>query len=247
MSLKKKQHEGFAKFFEKPTRENLRSLIKDNIGETDYLDFKREWPTYQSLAKHILALSNTQSGAITVGVEEKDDGTLDPKGLKEFLDKEKISKGISKYLPSEIDWDVYEFAYEDSEYSKLIGKKFQVILVNYDARRIPLLCQKAGEGIKENVVYVRKGTNSTEATHNDLQQIVNQRIETGYSSSHVLDLSAHLQQLKELYEQKETGGTLSSIAIMMAAVYGNKYKEYFEFIDKMIYRKKEKIIKLLDL
>lgn len=40
MKLAKSQHELFAQFFEEPTREKLRDLVKQNIGETDYLDFK---------------------------------------------------------------------------------------------------------------------------------------------------------------------------------------------------------------
>jgi len=245
MSLSKKQHEGFAKFFEKPTRESLRSLIKDNIGETDYLDFKEIWVSYLKLAKHILALSNTGGGAIIVGVKENDDGTTEAVGIDDFKDKEKIYKGLSKYLPNGILWDVLDFAYEESEYPKLKGKKFQVLLVEYSPQLIPFLCLKAGDGIKENVVYVRNGTSTTEATHNDLQRIVNERIETGYSSTHVLELSEHLQQLKELYKQKEGRGTFGSAARLIAMVEGDKYKDYHDFIFNLIERKKQKVIEVL--
>jgi len=245
MSLSKKQHEGFAKFFEKPTRESLRSLIKDNIGETDYLDFKEIWVTYPKLAKHILALSNTEGGAIIVGVKENDDGTTEAVGIADFRDKENINKGLSKYLPNEILWDVFDFAYEESEYPKLKGKKFQVLLVEYNPQLIPFLCLKAGEGIKENVVYVRNGTSTTEATHDDLQRIVNERIETGYSSKHVLKLSEHLQQLKELYRQKESFSPFSFAAGLMAMVEGDRYKDYYEFIASLIEQKKQKIIDVL--
>ncbi len=247
MSLSKKQHEGFALFFEKPTRESLRDLIKDNIGETNYLDFKEEWVSYPKLAKHILAFSNTEGGAIIFGVKENDDGTTDPKGISEFLDKEKISKGLTKYLPTNIIWEVYEFAYEESEYPKLKGKKFQVLLVEFKPQLIPFLCLKAGEGIKNNVVYVRSGTSTTEATHDDLQKIVNERIETGYSSKHVLQVSEHLQQLKELYKQKESTGQFGSAARLIAMVEGDKFRGYHDFISALIEEKKKKIVKVLGL
>jgi len=250
MSLSKKQHEGFAQFFEKPTREALRSLIKDNIGETNYLDFKEEWVPFPKLAKHILAFSNTEGGAIIVGVKENDDGTTEPIGVQELLDKEKISKGLAKYLPTEIIWEVYKFAYEESEYPKLKGKKFQVLLVEHDPQLIPFLCLKAGDGIKENVVYVRRGTSTTEATHDDLQRIVNERIETGYSSKHVIELSEHLQQLKELYRQKESresSSPFSSAARLMAMVEGDKFKDYHDFISDLIQKKKQKIFEVLAL
>jgi hypothetical protein len=44
MKLKKSRHEALAQFFEQPTRERLREIIKTSIGETDYLDCKAEWP-----------------------------------------------------------------------------------------------------------------------------------------------------------------------------------------------------------
>ena len=154
------------------------------------------------MAKHILALSNSGGGAIIIGVRENDDGENEPIGIDEFSDKEKISKGLAKYFPGEVSWDVFEFKYEESEYPKLKGKKFQVLLVEYNSQYIPFLSLKAGDGIKDNVVYVRRGTSSTEATHDDLQKIINERIETGYSSKYLLTLSEHLQQLKELYDSK---------------------------------------------
>lgn len=248
MSLSKKQHEGFAKFFEMPTRDNLRGLLKDNIGETDYLDFKEEWVSFPKLAKHILALSNTSGGAIIVGIKEHPDGSAEPVGLDEFLDKEKISKGLSKYLPIEILWDVFEFAYEESEYAKIRGKKFQVLMVEYDPQIIPFLCLKAGDGLKENVVYVRKGTSSTEANHNDLQRIINDRIETGNSTKGVLELSEHLKQLKELYRQKDVFGMHRSALLSVAAMLdGDMFVDYKIFIDELIEKKKKKIKEVLDI
>jgi len=241
MSLSKKQHEGFASFFEKPTRESLRSLLKENIGETDYLDFKEIWVPFPKLSKHILALSNSGGGAIIIGVKENDDGTTTPVGLKEFQDKEKISKGVAKYLPDNILWEVLEFSYEDSEYPVLKGKKFQVLLVEYTPEFIPFLCLKAGDGIKDNIVYVRCGTSTTEAKQNDLQKIINERIETGYSSTHVMALSEHLQQLKELYKAKESKSPFSNMAKIMAILEDNKFEDYHSFISNLINRKKEKI------
>ena len=247
MSLSKKQHEGFAKFFEKPTRESLRSLIKENIGETDYLDFKETWVPFPKLSKHILALSNSGGGAIIVGVKENDDGTFTPVGLDEFQDKEKTSKGVEKYLPTDVSWEVFEFSYEESEYPTLKGKKFQVLLVEYNAQFIPFLCLKAGDGLKDNTVYVRRGTNTTEATHDDLQRIINERIETGYSSTHVMALSEHLQQLKELYRTKEGSNQFSAAAKILAMFEGDKFKDFHKFVSALIEKKKDKIEEELEL
>jgi hypothetical protein len=50
--------EAFARFFEEPTREGLRELLRENFGEANELDFKREWPESSKLAKHVLGLAN---------------------------------------------------------------------------------------------------------------------------------------------------------------------------------------------
>jgi len=246
MSLSKQQYEGFAKFFEKPTREGLRDVIKENIGETDYLDFKREWPNYRSLAKHILALSNTGEGALIIGVEQDDEGTIRAVGINKIIDKEEITKGIKAYLPDDIIYDILDFSYKDSEYPEIKGKKFQVLLVEYEPIYIPFLAKKAGEGIKDNAVYVRRGTTSDEATHEELQKIINERLETGYSSKHILDLSEHLGQLKTLYREKGSSrATLASKFLNL--VEGDTFQDYQTFLSQLIKMKKKAIAEELEL
>lgn len=240
MGLSKQQHEGFAIFFEKPTREGLRDLIKNNIGETDYLDFKAEWIEFPKLAKHILAFSNSGGGAIVIGIKQNDDGTLDSIGVNDIIDKEIITKGINAYLPDDVTYDVFDFSYKESEYPDIKGKKYQVLLVEYDPRHIPLLSKKAGDGIKDNVVYVRRGTNSDEATHEELQKVINARLETGFSSKHILDLSEHLEQLRVLY-RSSGGRQFTATAQFIEMLEGDKMKDYRQFIKVLIDRKKKVI------
>jgi predicted HTH transcriptional regulator len=98
MSLRKEQHELFARFFEKPTRKALRELLKNNTGEYNHLDFKGEWPEYTKLAKHVLAFSNTGGGALIIGVKSKEkedgtkDGTFEAVGITKIIDKSEIFK-----------------------------------------------------------------------------------------------------------------------------------------------------------
>ncbi len=133
-----------------------------------------------------------------------------------------------------------DFSYKDYDYPEIKAKKFQVMLVEYDSRYIPFLSKKAGDGIKDNVPYVRRGTNSDEATHDELQKIINARLETGFSSKHILDLSEHLEQLKILYRSKRSGDwTLASRALEM--LEGDKLQDYRSFIDVLIEKKKKKI------
>jgi len=102
-------------------------------------------------------------------------------------------------------------------------------------------CQTRG------VTTVRSGTSTTEATHDDLQRIGNKRIETGYSSKHVLELSEHLQQLKELYKQKPGYGLVGATENFLVMMEGDRLRDYHEFISDLIERKKRKIVKLLAL
>ena len=48
---KKSIKEEFAKFFETPSRESLRDLLKNNLGEFPHCDFKGNWPDFSKIAK----------------------------------------------------------------------------------------------------------------------------------------------------------------------------------------------------
>jgi len=252
----KTYHEDFARFFEEPTREYLRQIFHRNIGELRNCDFKENWPEKSSLAKHILAMANSGGGAIIVGVSENEDNSLEPVGLESLKDKSEIIKDIKKYLPEFLleQVDIVDFSYNSSEYEKIQGKKFQVLFVSYDPSHLPFLAKSDGRNIKSNRVYVRKEGLSDEATHEELQQLINKRIETGYSSTREISLEEHLNQLKVLYKQiprlKQR-----NIAVILTASLANilsepnpKYpKETFEdFILKLIDLKKIRIMKELD-
>jgi predicted HTH transcriptional regulator len=200
MILAKSQHEAFAQFFEKPTREKLRDLVKQNIGETDYLDFKVEWPDLVKVSKHILALANSGGRALIIGINQTGAGDMESTGLPELRDKVDIVKTTNKYVPANVNFDILDFSYTESEYQSMKGKMFQVVLVEYSEKILPLLSLKEGNGIKSNVAYIRHGTESTEANHNQLEHLVNLRVESGYSSSHTLELKDHLEQLQKLHE-----------------------------------------------
>lgn len=200
--MNKKRHESFAKFFENPSREALRDLLQYNTGEEDYLDFKREWPDDSKLAKHILAFANSGGGAIVVGVEEIEN-QLSSIGVNKIADKSVIDKAIRSYIGPEIDYDIIDFPFSESEYPDLKGKVFQVLLVEYDENRLPWVSQKSGKDIRAKTIYVRSGTSSQEASHEDVQRLINIRIDTQFSTKSEFELGEHLSQLKILYGQIE--------------------------------------------
>ena len=125
----KAHKEMYARFFEAPTRESLRELLKNHVGETEDCDFKREWPTHDSLARHILGFANTLPSVIIIGVEEnKEDRVLSSVGLTTLSDKADVIKGLRNYLPSDLfeQLNILDFNFNETEYGIIKGKSFQV-------------------------------------------------------------------------------------------------------------------------
>lgn len=251
-------YESFSRFFEQPTRDGLRELLKINFGEQDNLDFKREWPVLSKIAKHILAFSNAGGGCIVIGVSQLEDGILDAVGIDSIIDKADISKGVRPYLPDELDYNILDFSFTNSEYEKIIGRKFQVILVEDKPQYMPFISEGESEGIKRDMIYIRRGTNSEIASYDEVQKLINRRIDTGYSSTSELKLEEHLAQLKVLYENisryKYIGGINGVLRDAFQIFDGEKIpneiypEENFEkFIVQMIDRKKKRIEIALDL
>jgi hypothetical protein len=263
-SRNKAINEEFARFFESPSREGFRELLKNNFGELPNLDFKEQWPAFSKVARHILGMANLGGGAIIVGVAELSDKTLEPKGIATLVDKANIANGVKKYLPSLLLTNllILDFTYDASEYGKLVGKRFQVILVEDDPEHLPFVSMATGDGIRESAIYVRRLTSTEEANYTELQGIINRRLGTGHSSQVEMDLQTHIEQLKVLfgYIDKEKvlvkGGFVRSMGEALAKnpglqnFFGQRElvanelypKEDFEsFIVRMIEKKKRRI------
>lgn len=205
----KSLHEEFARFFENPTRDKFRELLKSNYGELDNLDFKEEWSSnWSKTAKHILGIANTGGGCLIVGVKQLEDHSLEPCGLKNLVDKADISKKIKKFIPSFLlsEIEVLDFSFDASEYPKLIGKTFQILFIGDNPKYLPFVSQStSGNDIRENAIYVRRGTSTEEANYEELQRVLNRRIETNQSSQTEIDLQTHFDQLKFLYNLIKKG------------------------------------------
>jgi len=255
--MKKDVHELFTRFFEEPTRESLAKLLTSHFGEMDYLDFKEQWPAYPDVARHMLALANSGGGAILLGVRE-DDGVLLSVGLDEIRDKSDVDKGLRGFFPPSLEYLPLDFQYRAPEYGELNGKTFQVIIIESDDRKIPYQATRDGDGVKANAIYVRRGTQSCEADHGELERLLNRRIESGYSSSNVLELEEHLEQLKVLYGELSQysytslfGAAFEEIRRpIMAISQPNPHypkQSYEEYIANLIKNKKRRIEHLLEL
>jgi predicted HTH transcriptional regulator len=251
----KKYNEDFANFFENPTRKGLKEILRSHFGEQDNLDFKGEWPSFSKIAKHIIAIANSGGGCIVIGVKELTDKSFDPTGLENIIDKADVAKGVNHYIPGEITWEVLDFHFTTSDYQNIIGKKFQVVFVEYNPEYIPYLSKKDGDGIKKNTIYVRRGTSSEEANYEEIQKLINVKIETGYSTASQIMLDEHLAQLKVLYSNitKYYNRPINKLfSTMMAMVNAQNVpnpkfppEDFDDFIVKMIDLKKKKIESLI--
>lgn len=260
----KSLHEEFAKFFENPTRDKFRELLKGNFGELNNLDFKEDWSsTWGKTAKHILGIANTGGGCLIVGVKQLDDKLLDPIGLKTSVDKADISKGIKKFLPSFLlsEIEMLDFSFDASEYPKLVGKTFQVLLVGDNPKYLPFVSQAtSGSDIQESEIYVRRGTSTEKTNYEELQRLLNTRIETNQSSQTEIDMQTHFDQLKFLYSLIKEGDlipkgnflgidltAMSKTIVSLASNFDLKPNPLYpkesidEFTNKLIHKKKKKI------
>ncbi len=242
-------HEDFARFFEEPSREGLRKLLQFPVGERNCLDFKREWPPFPKLARHILGMANYGGGCLVVGVAEREDKTFDSVGLRSLIDHADIQQGIERFIPSQLKHETVDFSYQDAEYPAIKGKSFQVMFIEDSPEYVPFVAKAGGTAIRANAIYVRRGTASVAANYEELQQILNRRIATEYSSQREFDLEMHLAELKTLYTQLERYYVSppfgESFRLLLQAVTGSKTpnpkypKEDFEdFVLRLIEVKK---------
>lgn len=234
--------EHLAKLLAAPDRVKLRELLRNNTGEHDDLDFKRDWIDDDTLAKHILGFANSGGGAIVFGVEEKKDGTLAAVGLSSFKNKTHVMKPLRKYLPKQDIYYIEDFTYEEgSDYGDIAGKKFQVLFVEDDPTHIPFLSLKGGNDIERNRIYCRRDVSTDEATHEEVQEIINRRIETGYSTRSEKELMVHLNELKELIRMLPSGFVAS-----FALIEHPDMKSFYGYISKIVEKKKAIIEKLIE-
>ncbi len=255
------------KLLQEPTLDKFRDFLKAQTGEHNSIDFKGEWIRKGKLAKEILAIANSGGGIIVFGVAENEDKTFHYTGLPEIIDKAQIFNETKHLLPSTIKYEIYDFSYSDSEYNVLKDKKYQMVVVEDTPEFLPFISEKESDGIKENSIYIRKGTTCQLASKEDIEHMITRRINHMYPNNGLpLDLSEHLQQLKELYENiNETTykanpasvkgitqvmlGLTSFLGEQTVEVPNSLYPDesYDEFVSRMITEKKNKIVRILDL
>ena len=247
--------------------------MSKNCGELDEMDFKQDWIDKGTLSKIILAMANSRGGVIVIGVKENNNGTLDPIGIENLRDKADIDNSISKYVPRSLDYAIFNFSYETSEYKKIQNKRFQIIFVHDTPERLPFISLAETTGLDKDTIYVRRGTKSVKASSEEIEKILDAKISTIFKESSDMSLQEHLEQLKLLYNELpkkinvlvkkgNPSPILTNLALVLSKTSNwvgtpDKYEErdnpdypeesYEAFISNMIKLKKLKIEKVLDL
>lgn len=253
---------------QEPTLDKFREFLRAQMGEHNSIDFKSQWIEDATLAKEILAMANSHGGIIVFGVAENEDKSIHISGLPEIKDKAVISNGIKNYISSNLKYDIYDFSYTTSEYEALNGKYFQMLVVEDTPEHIPFLAKKESGTLKQNMIYIRRGTSCEIANEEELKTILNRRMNYLHPlNGEPLQLDEHLKQLKILYEKIDKkhvyykNGIAAGLASLISPLAeliskGEKVVElnplypdesYEEFISRMIVEKKKKIERVLDL
>lgn len=263
MEFPKQLKDTVYKLLQEPTLDNFREFLHSQTGEHNAIDFKGQWIEGAALAKELLALANSGGGIIIFGVAENEDKTTKIDGLLEIRDKAVISNDIKKYVSSDLKYDVYDFSYDTAEYELLKNKKFQMVVVEDIPAHIPFLAKRESGTLKENMIYIRRGTSCEVANQEELENILKRRINYMHPvKGEPLDLDEHLKQLKVLYdniskENVTVSGGLADLVKGITSIWGGIQnrepnplypdEEYEEFISRLITAKKNKIERVLDL
>ena len=258
-------------FLKSPSKDNFREFLQNALGEMDEVDYKEIWIEKGHLAKTLLAMANSRGGIIVVGIKEEEDGSLTPVGLNEFKDKAVINNEIAKYIPPELDYVIYDFNYDTSEYEAVKGKKFQLLHVHDTPERLPFISRGETTGLEKDTIYIRRGTKCEKASAAEIDTLLETKVQTIFKESSNLSLEQHLDQLRILYNElpkkvkrlvrkAEPSAAAVGLELLASIITGSTRDEYEEidnpdypeesyeaFINRMIKMKKLKIEKHLDL
>ncbi len=191
-----------ARFVADPTRDGLTELIRYFGGEFDQYELKEAWPPLPRMAKTALAIANSGGGVILFGIR---DATLEPVGLTDLMSKQQVFDTFREYVPSALldEISLLDFDYADASYSPLQGKQIQVLAIPDLPNAIPFVCEgewhQGDDHVRRGAIYVRSGTNTREATYDQIQRLLNHRLEHTVPNSSTARVRRELDQLRELY------------------------------------------------
>jgi len=230
-----------ARFVAEPSREALTSLIRFFGGEFDQYELKEAWPPLPRMAKTALAIANSGGEVIIFGIR---DATLEPVGLTELASKQAVFETFRSFVPTPLlnEITLLDFDYADSTFAPLTGKKIQVLAIPDIPEAIPFVCEdewhKDDEHVRRAAIYVRSGTNTREATYDQVQRILNRRLDTISPVSSTRRVRQELEQLHLLYTMRARNHFPAHDNAGNPTPEGVPEQEYGSYVDRLIERKK---------
>jgi predicted HTH transcriptional regulator len=162
------------RFISEPTHKNLTALMDSGLEETDLVEFKESVSSHDKLAKTILSFANTQGGLVVIGVKQDSSNSFELIGVDKYADKQTIFSKVRRFLPSTLNFDVQN--------TEMNGRKLQVIIIGPLPNLRPFVCSGDGPNIRATAIYVQKGTECLEVDYGTLQELINDRIDSQFSS-----------------------------------------------------------------
>ena len=87
------------------------------------------------------------------------------------------------------------FFYDHDVYTHLKGKKFQMITIDVEDEKIPIICECESKLFKKGDIFIRRGTNTEKVNYEELQMLINHRVEAGKAQITNEGVKEQLQQL----------------------------------------------------
>lgn len=111
------------------------------------LNPRKNFKLGQGTNKYI-TIKNIRNNSI-VGVKENEDGALSPVGIEQLKDKATLNNEVAKYIPSGIDYEIFDFSYDSSEYQAVQNKKYQLLIVHDTPERLPFISLNATNDLEK--------------------------------------------------------------------------------------------------
>lgn len=157
------------------------------MKESPTLEFKRELT--DAVKREIIAFANTQGGDLYIGVE--DDGTI--VGLE---NAEKVLESVSSMLHDGIQPDILVHTF--LEVAEMEGKSVVKVSVSRGTRRPYHLKSK---GMKSSGVFIRYGTSVTNASEENIRQMIIESDGTDFETMRSLKQDLSFTEAAALFKQ----------------------------------------------
>ncbi len=168
-------------------------IVKEiNGGESKVLEFKEKFPNNESIAKTVVAFSNTSGGKIVFGVND----SCEIIGINEETDVFELQDKIASII--------YDYCYSNiipEIYTKSINDKIVLVVEIFRGNLLPYYLKKYG---RNKGVYIRIGATNRQAGLDNIVDLERQRGNSSFDqeSNYEVDFdSIDLTSLKEKFEQ----------------------------------------------